>query len=668
MIKSNSFIDNSSFNFNNTLKNETEKSRNIINLNDNSSFQKIHVNKKLFLKKNQTGKKKTIETNTTNPSSSRDKTPIKIASSSFLIITPNNSAQKINKNFCYLTPKRKYSSSQNSNIKKSNENKRKIKIIHSINSFNEKNKSQNKYNIYIKNIKNSKNKNNDLEIKKKLFELSDTYSNQKSKSSSSERKYYKSDIINNCKKLKNIDEKLKKKEHNCFLSTEECFDCKKNVVEMKNKKNNIIFQNKYNSTKGNLKPFDMKGLMKLSFYKTNKNNNDIKKINKEKKSFSNLSSITNKKNLIKSINENNPKFNYNSNLLLKNIKKQKSFVKLIKKSIEKKNIKTNSNEKNNIENNKIQTYQVKIIRNSTKIKKINNNIFYFPNKLNINNKVNKSVQINLYKNLNINNIDNYIIGKELGKGSFASVKLGIHKITKKKYAIKIYSKNNLYEIEKRNSVKNEISTLKQLDHENIMKLYEVIDTPKNIYLILEYINGISLMEYLKNKPQKRIEENKCKELFYQIVKGINYCQMKNIYHRDIKLENILLIDEKIVKIIDFGFSVKCSINTYQKFLCGTPNYMSPEILNKNKYIPKYSDLWSLGVLLYIMLIGSFPFKAKTEEFLIKKINKCEYELPNFISINAKNLIKKILVLEPKNRLSTEDILLDNWFEINSNYY
>ena len=169
MIKSNSFIDNSSFNFNNTLKNETEKSRNIINLNDNSSFQKIHVNKKLFLKKNQTGKKKTIETNTTNPSSSRDKTPIKIASSSFLIITPNNSAQKINKNFCYLTPKRKYSSSQNSNIKKSNENKRKIKIIHSINSFNEKNKSQNKYNIYIKNIKNSKNKNNDLEIKKKLF-------------------------------------------------------------------------------------------------------------------------------------------------------------------------------------------------------------------------------------------------------------------------------------------------------------------------------------------------------------------------------------------------------------------------------------------------------------------------------------------------------------------
>ena len=663
MIKSNSFIDNSSFHFKNTLQNEKEKSRNKISLNDNCSFQKIQVNKKLFSKNIQTGKKKTLETNTTNPSTSRERTPIKISSSPFSIISPNNSSQKIKQNFCFLTPKRKNSSSQNSNIKIS-ENKREIKFIPPINLFNETNKSQNKYNIYNKNLKNSIYKINDFEIKNKNYELSDSFPNQsikKSKSSSNDKKSIKTDIINICKKIKKIDEKIKGKADNCLLSTEEYFDSKKYSIEMENKKNNNVF-NKYNSPKGNSRAFNINGLMKLSFNIPNKNHN-VKGINKEKKSFSNITSIKDKNNSIKPINDNNITFHYNSNLYLKNPKNHNSFVNSINKPIEKKNIKINSNEKTKNENNKIQTHQVKIIRNSTEIKKHNNNRFYFPNKLNINNNINKSVHINLYNNLNLNNIDNYIIGKELGKGSFATVKLGIHKITNKKYAIKIYPKTNMYDTEKRNSIKNEISTLKQLNHENIMKLYEVIDTKKNIYLILEYINGISLMEYIKNKPQKRIEENKCKELFYQIVKGINYCQKKSIYHRDIKLENILLIDEKIVKIIDFGFSVKCSIHTYQKFLCGTPNYMSPEIINKKKYLPKYSDLWSLGVLLYIMLIGSFPFKAKTEEFLIKKINKCEYELPNFISINAKNLIKKILVLEPKNRLSTEDILIDNWFEI-----
>ena len=664
MIKSNSYIDNSSFNFKNTLQNDVEKSRNVINLNDNCSIQKIQVNKKLFSKKNQTSKKKTLETNTTNPSTSRERTPIKISSSPFLI-TPNNSCQKIKQNFCFFTPKRKNSSNQNSNIKKSNENEREFKIIPSIKLFYETNKGKNIYNMYNKNIKKSVYKIHDFEIKKKNYELNDSFPNQsikKSKSSSNDKRYINKDIINICKKIKKIDEKIKRKEDNCLLPTEEYFDNKKYLIENKNNNNNNLFNNKNNSPIENSKAFDKNSLMKLSLNITNKNNN-FKGISKEKKSFSNISSINDKINTVKPVNDNNTKYHYNSNLYLKNPKSQKSFVNLIKKPIENKKIKINSIEKTNIENNKIQTKQVKIIRNSTEIKKLNNNIFYFPNKLNINNNINKSVQINLYKNLNLNNIDNFIIGKELGKGSFATVKLGIHKITNKKYAIKIYSKTNLYDIEKRNSVKNEISILKQLNHENIMKLYEVIDTKKYIYLILEYINGISLMEYLKNKPQKRIEENKCKEIFYQIVKGINYCQMKNIYHRDIKLENILLIDEKIVKIIDFGFSVKCSIHCYQKFLCGTPNYMSPEIINKNKYIPKYSDLWSLGVLLYIMLIGSFPFKAKTEEFLIKKINKCEYELPNFISINAKNLIKKILLLEPKNRLSTEDILLDSWFEI-----
>ena len=195
-----------------------------------------------------------------------------------------------------------------------------------------------------------------------------------------------------------------------------------------------------------------------------------------------------------------------------------------------------------------------------------------------------------------------------------------------------------------------------------MKLYEVIDSPKNIYLVLEYIKGISLSDYIKTFPEIRIKEDKCKKIYYQIVKAINYCKLNNIYHRDIKLENILLIDEKIVKIIDFGFSIKCPKKTYQKFLCGTPTYMAPEIINKKYYIPEYSDIWSLGVLLYIMLTGNFPFNANTEEVLCMKINKCDFDIPNYLSVECSNLIKKMFVLEPSKRISTQDILNDKWFQ------
>ena len=665
MIKSNSFIDNSCFLFQNSLKNELEKSRNIMNLNENSSFQKIFVNKKLFGNKIQAKKKKTIETNTTNTSTSREKTPIKIPSfSSFILKSPTYSSKKIKKD-CYLTPKRKKSITQYSKIKSFNIIKRNS-IIHPSNTYNNDDKKEKKFFHKLKersNNINSINKILEFVKKKKGFELSFTspiQNNKKSKSSSDEKNYFKTDMRNICEKIKLDENKLKEKENELLISSDLYLDSRNYNFES-DKETKTFFKDKIKTPNEKLNLFDLNHLMKLSY---NITMND-KGLNSQKKTFSNFPSVNDKKMFYKTskeksfISHNNNQFTN----LKKNNNNQKSNINinrnLIKKPSSKKKKDRKSNEKNNEEkNNKIQTHQIKILRNKTELKKINNPL-YFPNKLNISN--NKSVHVNLNKNFT-GNIDNYIIGKELGKGSFASVKLGIHKQTKKKYAIKIYPKSNLYDLEKRNSVKNEILNLKQLNHENIMKLYEVIDTPKNLYLVLEYINGISLMEYLKNKPEIRIEEPKCKELFYQIVKAINYCQLKNIYHRDIKLENILIMDEKFVKIIDFGFSVKCANNVYQKFLCGTPNYMPPEIINKNKYIPKYSDLWSLGILLYIMLIGTFPFKAKTEEFLAKKINKGEFDLPNFISVDAKNLIKKILVFEPKNRLSTEEILIDKWFE------
>ena len=255
-------------------------------------------------------------------------------------------------------------------------------------------------------------------------------------------------------------------------------------------------------------------------------------------------------------------------------------------------------------------------------------------------------------------IEDYLITKELGKGSYAVVKLAKHKITKEKYAIKIYTKESLLDPQKRNTVKNEINILKQLNHINIMKLYEVIDSSKYLYLVLEYIKGISLLDVIKMEKLHYIEQHRAIKLFLQILKGISYCQSKNINHRDIKLENILVIKDDIVKIIDFGFSVKGSKETYQKLFCGTPSYMPPEIVNKEKYIAQYSDIWSLGVLLYTMLYGRFPFKAKDDERLFELINKAEVKFPEniFVSENIKILIKKILNIEPKLRPSPEEII------------
>ena len=255
-------------------------------------------------------------------------------------------------------------------------------------------------------------------------------------------------------------------------------------------------------------------------------------------------------------------------------------------------------------------------------------------------------------------LDDYLITRELGKGSYAVVKLAVDKMTKNKYAIKIYTKQCLIDPQLRSTVKNEINILKQIDNENIMKLYEVIDTQSHLYLVLEYINGINLLEIIKNEKYHYIKESRAKKIFLKVVSGIAYCHQINIYHRDIKLENILVLKDDSVKIIDFGFGIICKADTYQKLFCGTKSYMPPEIVKKEKYIASYSDIWSLGVLFYAMLFGIFPFKGKDEDELFEKIIEAKVIFPDYnpISDKTKELFEKIFVINPSDRISIDEMI------------
>ena len=346
--------------------------------------------------------------------------------------------------------------------------------------------------------------------------------------------------------------------------------------------------------------------------------------------------------------------NYNENATFLKPQSKISQTNFLK--YEKKNF-FDLNNSNYIKTNYIGSHK-KLTNNKKYIKKSTNRFSSVDN--NLLTSIDKKLSSNIAQNIFEGKIENYLITKELGKGSYAIVKLATHKITKQKFAIKIYSKVSLLDSQKRNTVKNEINILKQLNHENIMKLYEVIDNPSSLYLVLEYINGSSLLDTMKKENIHFFEEKRAIKIILQIINGISYCHSKNICHRDLKLENILLIKGDIAKIIDFGFAIKCSKDTYNKLFCGSPSYMPPEIVNKQKYIAQYSEIWSLGVLMYAMFFGQFPFKGENEDLLFESINNASIIFPEYVSLSkgVENVLKKIFVVIPNQRPSLEEIAND----------
>ena len=254
------------------------------------------------------------------------------------------------------------------------------------------------------------------------------------------------------------------------------------------------------------------------------------------------------------------------------------------------------------------------------------------------------------------------MGKKLGEGRFSIVKLGTHSLTNQPVAIKILDKTKISNIQDKERINREIKIMKKINHFNITKLYTIIETKCIIYLVEEYVQGKELNDYLYTKG-KLSEQEACK-FFHQIISGLSYLHYIGIAHRDFKPENILLTsDNKILKIIDFGLSNMYKKDQLLKTSCGSPCYIPPEMIKEEVYNGDKSDIWSAGVILYLMLCGHLPFYEEDNQLMYDKIIKGEFNVPEFLSDEAKDIIKKILEVDPKKRLNFEEIKSHPWFNI-----
>ncbi|XP_033145973.1 SNF1-related protein kinase catalytic subunit alpha KIN12 isoform X2 [Brassica rapa] len=252
----------------------------------------------------------------------------------------------------------------------------------------------------------------------------------------------------------------------------------------------------------------------------------------------------------------------------------------------------------------------------------------------------------------------YKIGKTLGQGSFAKVKLAVHKTTGHNVAIKILNREKIKQMGIEAKVEREIKIIRLLMHPHIIRQYEVIETPEDIYVVMEYVKAGELFDYIVEKG--KLHEDEARYLFQQIISGVEYCHRNMIAHRDLKPENILMDTKFNIKIADFGLSNVMHDGHFLKTSCGSPNYAAPEVISGKLYAGPEVDIWSCGVILYALLCGNLPFDDENMPGLFSKI-KGEYILPDHLSYAARDLIPRILTVDPMMRISIPGIRQHPWF-------
>uniref|UniRef100_A0A668AR37 MAP/microtubule affinity-regulating kinase 3 n=1 Tax=Myripristis murdjan TaxID=586833 RepID=A0A668AR37_9TELE len=257
-------------------------------------------------------------------------------------------------------------------------------------------------------------------------------------------------------------------------------------------------------------------------------------------------------------------------------------------------------------------------------------------------------------------IGNYRLLKTIGKGNFAKVKLARHILTGREVAIKIIDKTQLNPTSLQKLFR-EVRIMKSLNHPNIVQLFEVIETEKTLYLIMEYASGGEVFDYLVSHG--RMKEKEARAKFRQIVSAVHYCHQKNIVHRDLKAENLLLDADSNVKIADFGFSNEFTMGSKLDTFCGSPPYAAPELFQGKKYDGPEVDIWSLGVILYTLVSGSLPFDGQNLKELRERVLRGKYRVPFYMSTDCEGILRRFLVLNPAKRCTLEQIMTDKWMNV-----
>ncbi|XP_051053409.1 serine/threonine-protein kinase SIK2 isoform X6 [Phodopus roborovskii] len=254
----------------------------------------------------------------------------------------------------------------------------------------------------------------------------------------------------------------------------------------------------------------------------------------------------------------------------------------------------------------------------------------------------------------------YDIEGTLGKGNFAVVKLGRHRITKTEVAIKIIDKSQLdaVNLEK---IYREVQIMKMLDHPHIIKLYQVMETKSMLYLVTEYAKNGEIFDYLANHG--RLNESEARRKFWQILSAVDYCHGRKIVHRDLKAENLLLDNNMNIKIADFGFGNFFKTGELLATWCGSPPYAAPEVFEGQQYEGPQLDIWSMGVVLYVLVCGALPFDGPTLPILRQRVLEGRFRIPYFMSEDCEHLIRRMLVLDPSKRLSIAQIKEHKWMLI-----
>ncbi|KAM7505962.1 hypothetical protein LguiB_004866 [Lonicera macranthoides] len=256
----------------------------------------------------------------------------------------------------------------------------------------------------------------------------------------------------------------------------------------------------------------------------------------------------------------------------------------------------------------------------------------------------------------------YEIGKLLGHGSFAKVYLARNVKTNENVAIKVIDKEKILKGGLIAHIKREISILRRVRHPNIVQLFEVMATKSKIYFVMEYVKGGELF----NKVAKgRLKEEIARKYFQQLISAVGFCHARGVFHRDLKPENILLDEDGDLKVSDFGLSaISEQIRGDGLFhtFCGTPAYVAPEVLARKGYEAAKVDIWSCGIILFVLMAGYLPFHDQNIMAMYKKIYKGEFRCPRWFSPELTRLLSRLLDTNPETRITIPDIMNNRWFK------